>query len=875
MSSWESDHEAKSGTKETESETSVSGSWGCEGVCDKLGHSVFRRLPVFSQLTLSSGEDADEGERHSFPAHAGLRSLLTNTENHEASVSLTTRHPVTSLPPAKHSSRARRVTAGMSIFGTSEHFSAEQCSALGSSVLSPAEQCSTLEAGDLFSPGPPHRITSQDSTMPWDGSPEGCLALRATAISTDSGAATRSGHIPTSSATTYSDHISAGSAAACTGHISTSSATTYSDHISANSAAAYIGHISTSSATTYSDHISASSATTYSDHMSTSSATSCSDYIPTSCATTRCDNIPPGGALSVVDPNFPGADQSDIEQLLDHAREGTEDATDKCDTCMLRVKVDGRVPLSHTATDCVSNVLSDREKDSTAAENALNVLSHSEESNPVCVSRSATNCGSNGLGNREEDNVVRASHTVTDCASECPTDSDLRQLEQDMDIDVMEESLGARGNDSGSSGDDSGCEDDVGHCSDMDDTEAEWSSPVFIDLQPLASDLLSGERAGSHTNPAQRVMTYSLPSCVMSACASPLEDNNVKDTNNVNSNNTSKITSDTQTTNAVTSSAVLQRPHSTSQVHYVEHKEHGNSKRSDDDIVKQSNQESVYNKATHLVNASSQVNAESQYSNCPRDHTGAEEPERDSYGDPMDDLCVLGEVEIYYANVEGDLSRARKSSDSDTDDLHVNTGAVKGNGMVTTNEDNSGGARGWKNAGETGEDEPAGDRGDKRGRGGETTVADDSTNDGLSSVDNKPATCSVVSARPRLVCSGRKARKDKADHSSQIITPEYILQNPSEVSSDAIPATDISDVIEMQEDSCASDTETNVCIVTGEPENSSDVSKIRTKSDVTDANSGKSDVIDVPDRRRALKRPFINTFDVDAIIRILQQCDLC
>ena len=56
-------------------------------------------------------------------------------------------------------------------------------------------------------------------------------------------------------------------------------------------------------------------------------------------------------------------------------------------------------------------------------------------------------------------------------------------------------------------------------------------------------------------------------------------------------------------------------------------------------------------------------------------------------------------------------------------------------------------------------------------------------------------------------------------------------------------------------------------------ENKSDVSEIRTKSDVTEVHSGKSDVIS--DRRRALKRPFLATIDVDAIIRILQQCDLC
>ena len=805
---------AQSGTRETlDSQTLKSGSTGGDSVCTGADHPApFRRLPVFLQLTHSNGEDTGEGEQCSLPVvHDGSELLHLDMEDCGAPVATTTRHPVTSPPPATRSAHAEKVTtAGLGILGASELVSADQCSAFGSSVLSPAEQCSTfrssvqspaeqcstfgssvlspaeqcssLWADCLFLAGRHHGITSPDSTMPWDESPEeGLVLTESTGMSTGNSGAARCKHFLTGSVLDVTSPDSPGA-----------------DHTDSPGA----------------DHI-----------------------------------------------NSPGADHTDAEQLADQATEGTDDGPNRRDIVKAG-KEDSPVRVSHLATNCVGDGRED---------NFVFTTSHT----------ATTDYASNAFGDGGEDNFVcTTSHTATtDCASRIPTESDLLQLEQDMDVDEVDEVdevLGDGGNTSDSDGcgdGDSGCEDDAGDRSDTDDTEAEWSSPgVFSDLLGRPKD--------SATSLGQCVVTTSVPSYAVSTSTSPSGSGSSKDVTNTNNISSKITTADIETTNTTTTcAAASRRRHSASPARHVVERKKKNTRPSGDDSVsrQQHPQCSVYkrNEATERFSASSQEQAETPYrSNGARDcrRAGAEDPETGGWSGPAGGslrLDLQGCVAVHRSDSRGDFG-----PETDTEQV---TSAVTRTGLASpTKEERPRGHQSWGKAGETAEDVSAGSGGDGRGqRAGESAGAgDDSTNDGLGRVGEKPALYGrSVSARPRLVCHRRKRRKDKAERLSLVTaTSDHSLQNTLEDSRDVISLTRISDVIEMQ-DVWATETERGAGTVSSVSENKSDVSEIRTKSDVTEVHSGKSDVIS--DRRRALKRPFLATIDVDAIIRILQQCDLC
>ena len=812
---------AQSGTRETlDSQTSKSGSTGGESVCTGADHPApFRRLPVFLQLTHSNGEDTGEGEQCSLPVvHAGSELLHLDIEDCGAPVATTTRHPVTSPPPATRSAHAEKVTtAGLGILGASELVSADQCSAFGSSVLSPAEQCSTLRssvlspaeqcstfgssvlspaeqcstfgssvlspaercsslwADCLFLAGRHHGITSPDSTMPWDESPEeGLVLTESTGMSTDNSGAARCKHFLTGSVLDVTSPDSPGA-----------------------------------------------------DHT-----------------------------------DSPGADHTDAEQLADQATEGTDDGPNRRDIVKAG-KEDSPVRVSHLATNCVGD---------------------GREDNFVCMTShtATTDYASNAFGDGGEDNFVcMTSHTATtDCASRIPTESDLLQLEQDMDVDEVDEVdevLGNGGNTSDSDGcgdGDSGCEDDAGDRSDTDDTEAEWSSPgVFSDLLGRPKD--------SATSLGQCVVTSSVPSYAVSTSTSPSGSGTSKDVTNTNNISSKITTADIETTNTTTTcAAASRRRHSASPARHVVERKKNNTKPSGDDSVsrQQHPQCSVYkcNEATERFNASSQEQAETPYrSNGARDcrRAGAEDPETGGWSGPAGGslrLDLQGCVAVHRSDSRGDFG-------PETDTEQVGTSAVTRIGLASpTKEERPRGHQSWGKAGETAEGVSAGSGGDGRvQRAGESAGAgDDSTNDSVSRVGEKPALYGrSVSARPRLVCHRRKRRKDKAERLSLVTaTSDHSLQNMLEDSRDVISLTRVSDVIEMQ-DVWATETERGAGTVSSVSENKSDVSESWTKSDVTEVHSGKSDV--TSDRRRALKRPFLATIDVDAIIRILQQCDLC
>ena len=490
-----------------------------------------------------------------------------------------------------------------------------------------------------------------------------------------------------------------------------------------------------------------------------------------------------------------------------------------------------------------------------------------------------TDHASNAFGDGGEDSFVcMTSHTATtDCASRIPTESGLLQLEQDMDVDKVDDVLGDGGNTSDRDGcgdGDSGCEDDAGDRSDTDDTEAEWSSPgVFSDLLGRPKD--------SATSLGQCVVTSSVPSNAVSASTSPSGSGSSKDVTNTNNISSKITTADIETTNTTTTrTAASRRRHSASPARDVVERKKKNTRPSGDDSVsrQQHPQCSVYkcNEATERFNASSQEQAETPYRwNGARDcrRAGAEAPETGGWSGPAGGslrLDLQGCVAVHHSDSRGDFG-------PETDTEQVSTSAVTRIGLASpTKEERPIGHQSWGKAGETAEGVSAGSGGDGREqRAGESAGAgDDPTNDGLSRVGEEPALYGrSVSARPRLVCHRRKRRKDKAERLSLVTaTSDHSPQNTLEDSRDVISLRRISDVIEMQ-DVWATETEKGAGTVSNVSENKSDVSEIRTKSDVTEVHSGKSDVIS--DRRRALKRPFLATIDVDAIIRILQQCDLC
>ena len=900
---------AQSGTRETlDSQALKSGSTGGDSVCTGADHPApFRRLPVFLQLTHSNGEDTGEGEQCSLPVvHDGSELLHLDMEDCGAPVATTTRHPVTSPPPATRSAHAEKVTtAGLGILGASELVSADQCSAFGSSVLSPAEQCSTfrssvqspaeqcstfgssvlspaeqcstfgssvlspaeqcssLWADCLFLAGRHHGITSPDSTMPWDESPEeGLVLTESTGMSTGNSGAARCKHFLTGSVLDVTSPDSPGA-----------------DHTDSPGA----------------------------DHTDSPGA----DHI-----------------------NSPGADHTDAEQLAGQATEGTDDGPNRRDIVKAG-KEDSPVRVSHLATNCVgdgrednfvfttshtattdyasnafgdggednfvcttshtattdyaSNAFGDGGEDNfvcttshtATTDYASNAFGDGGEDNFVCTTShtATTDYASNAFGDGGEDNFVcTTSHTATrDCASRIPTESDLLQLEQDMDVDEVDEVLGDGGNTSDSDGcgdGDSGCEDDAGDRSDTDDTEAEWSSPgVFSDLLGRPKD--------SATSLGQCVVTTSVPSYAVSTSTSPSGSGSSKDVTNTNNISSKITTADIETTNTTTTcAAASRRRHSASPARHVVERKKKNTRPSGDDSVsrQQHPQCSVYkrNEATERFSASSQEQAETPYrSNGARDcrRAGAEDPETGGWSGPAGGslrLDLQGCVAVHRSDSRGDFG-------PETDTEHVSTSAVTRTGLASpTKEERPRGHQSWGKAGETAEGVSAGSGGDGRGqRAGESAGAgDDSTNDGLSRVGEKPALYGrSVSARPRLVCHRRIRRKDKAERLSLVTaTSDHSLQNTLEDSRDVISLTRISDVIEMQ-DVWATETERGAGTVSSVSENKSDVSEIRTKPDVTEVHSGKSDVIS--DRRRALKRPFLATIDVDAIIRILQQCDLC
>ena len=828
---------SQSGTRETlDSQTSKSGSTGGESVRAGADHPVlFRRLPVFLQLTHSNGEDTGEGEQCSLPVvHAGSELLHLDIEDCGAPVATTTRQLVTSPPPAPRSAYAEKVTtAGLGILGASELVNADQCSAFGSSVLSPAEQCSTfgssvlspaeqcstfgssvlspaeqcssLWADCLFLAGRHHGITSPDSTMPWDESPEeGLVLTESTGVSTDNSGAARRKHFLTGSVLDVASPDSPGA-----------------DHTDSLGA----------------------------DHT-----------------------------------DSPGADHTDAEQLTDQATEGTDDDPNRRDIVKAG-KEDSPVRVSHLATNCVGDGGLDNfvcmTSHTATTDHASNAVVDGGEDSFVCMTSqpATTDYASNAFGDGGEDSFVCMTSltATTDCASRIPTESGLLQLEQDMDVDKVDDVLGDGGNTSDRDGcgdGDSGCEDDAGDRSDTDDTEAEWSSPgVFSDLLGRPKD--------SATSLGQCVVTSSVPSNAVSASTSPSGSGSSKDVTNTNNISSKITTADIETTNTTTTrTAASRRRHSASPARDVVERKKKNTRPSGDDSVsrQQHPQCSVYkcNEATERFNASSQEQAETPYRwNGARDcrRAGAEDPETGGWSSPAGGslrLDLQGCVAVHHSDSRGDFG-------PETDTEQVSTSAVTRIGLASpTKEERPIGHQSWGKAGETAEGVSAGSGGDGREqRAGESAgTGDDPTNDGLSRVGEKPALYGrSVSARPRLVCHRRKRRKDKAERLSLVTaTSDHSPQNTLEDSRDVISLRRISDIIEMQ-DVWATETEKGAGTVSSVSENKSDVSEIRTKSDVTEVHSGKSDVIS--DRRRALKRPFLATIDVDAIIRILQQCDLC
>ena len=794
---------------------------------------------MFLQLTRSHGEDAGEREQCSLPAvHAGSELLHVDIEDCGAPVATTARHPVTSPPPATLPARAEKVTAaGLGVLGASELVSADQCSTFGSSVLSPAEQFSTFGSSVLST-------AEQYSTFGSSvlSSAEQCSTFGSSVLSP---------------AEQYSS--------------------LWPDCLFL--AGRHHGHTSPDSTMPWDGSPEEGLVLTESTGVSTDNS-----------GATHCKHVLTGIVLDVENPDSPGADHTDSPgadhtdagQLADQAAEGTDDDPDR--RGIVRAgKEDNPVRVSHLATNCVGD---------------------GGEDNFVCmISQPATtDCASNAVGDGGEDNFVcmTSQPATTDCASRIRTESDLLQLEQDMDVDEVDEVLGDRGNASDSDGcgdGDSGCEDDAGDRSDTDDTEAERSSPG------VSSDLL-GRPKDSDTSLGQCVVTCSLPSCVVSSSTSPSGSgsSDVTNTNNISSKIT---TTDVETTTATTTStAVSRRRHSASPAQHVVERKKKNTRPSDGDSVlrQQHPQCSVHkcNEATERFNASSQEKEETPYrSNGARDcrRAGAEDPETGGWSGPAGGslhLHLQGDVAVLRTDSRDDFGREKDTEQVSTSAVtriglasptkeewprgHQSWGKAgeTGEGVSATKEEWPRGHQSWGKAGETAEGVSAGNGGDRRGqRAGESAGAgDDPTNDGWSPVGEKPALYGrSVSARPRLVCCRRKRRKDKAERLSLVTaTSDHSLQNTLEDSRDVISLTPISDVIEMQ-DVWATETERGAGIVSSVSENKSDVTEIRNKSDVTEVHSGKSDVIS--DRRRALKRPFLATIDVDAIIRILQQCDLC
>ena len=296
---------------------------------------------------------------------------------------------------------------------------------------------------------------------------------------------------------------------------------------------------------------------------------------------THCKHVLTGTVLDVENPDSPGADHTDAGQLADQAAEGTDDDPDR--RGIVRAgKEDNPVRVSHLATNCVGD---------------------GGEDNFVCmISQPATtDCASNAVGDGGEDNFVcmTSQPATTDCASRIRTESDLLQLEQDMDVDEVDEVLGDRGNASDSDGcgdGDSGCEDDAGDRSDTDDTEAERSSPG------VSSDLL-GRPKDSDTSLGQCVVTCSLPSCVVSSSTSPSGSGSSDDVTNTNNISSKITTTDVETTTATTTStAASRRRHSASPAQHVVERKKKNTRPSDGDSVlrQQHPQCSVYkcNEAT-------------------------------------------------------------------------------------------------------------------------------------------------------------------------------------------------------------------------------------------------------------------------------------
>ena len=606
----------------------------------------------------------------------------------------------------------------------------------------------------------------------------------------------------------------------------------------------------------------------------------------------------------------------------------------------------------------------------------------------VCVAHTATCCAEFVLGySEDEDNVICVVHTATGRASSAlSSHGDWLGIEEDMDVDEAADDCS---NDSGRCSDgDGGSEDGAGSCSDMDDDREDGWNPGGT---PPGLPHSHPERRtdGSQAGTTQSVvMTYSLPSCVLSTKNN--SNSNNKGNNNRSSSSSHSNSSETTTTNITTtdtSPTVLERPSASFQRHSGQDSTRSSGDDDDDNDDVDNLGEILVRTGTvrqtakdGSISGNSQAAARTARSNRAIQRIGviAEEPEEGSWGrgGPVGaDLPVPRDVEVDRRDVRiSDFGCARKkgfrgqtdpqlvnidvaenglvdpqlvnidvaenglvdtqridvdvSDGSLVDTQRVHVGVVESSLVDTQRVDvdvtdgslvdtqrvhvdvvegnlvdayrvsadviesnlvgtqrasvdvknslvDTGIEGGRAVAGSKGDDpsgahngsssaagETAGGGADGRRRGGESARGDASANDVFGRLQNRPAQSpSGISARPMLTrCRSRRLeKKERADVVISVTDPA-------------------SDVIEMRDNFCVTDNdETNGADVS--ENHCGDVSEMgRTQSDIKEApHSGGSDVMNVPrpDRRRAMKRPFIATIDVDAIISILAQCDLC